>query len=313
MKTRKFLVGALALALVAPAFQSCKKGEEDPFISLKSRTSRITGTWTLKSFETTTVRTETEAVSNDVNGDTWNSSMTTTTKTSYDGTNLTSSSESTGEATSANKRTDWQDSDKWKSVTTEYTASMSDSETRSFSMTVSLYNDNSSEFTTTMGTTTKNESEELRTVITDGRMDYTDPFTGTVDYGDSDETETTDTTYTVSDESSTIENSVWMWMEGTNSDKLYVDLGNGYTGKLIELSSNQMILETQYTGNTTAADNGSETDIEYDQELYKQDDSDPFSTKDGDITTVTTWDETVTTTTYVFEKTDKESDRTSGE
>ena len=38
----------LILALVA-AFTSCKKGENDPFLSLKSRKGRLAGDWIVKS------------------------------------------------------------------------------------------------------------------------------------------------------------------------------------------------------------------------------------------------------------------------
>jgi len=48
MKTLKrisFL--ALAALFFAPTFQSCKKGEEDPGLSLRSRTARLAGEWTV--------------------------------------------------------------------------------------------------------------------------------------------------------------------------------------------------------------------------------------------------------------------------
>jgi hypothetical protein len=44
MKTQK-LLAFLAAGLLS--LNSCKKGEEDPFMSLKSRDARITGTWEL--------------------------------------------------------------------------------------------------------------------------------------------------------------------------------------------------------------------------------------------------------------------------
>lgn len=49
------LSGLLMLALLAPTFNSCKKGEEDPFLSLKSRDARITGEWELTKIEGTQV------------------------------------------------------------------------------------------------------------------------------------------------------------------------------------------------------------------------------------------------------------------
>jgi hypothetical protein len=43
----KFVLVLLIAALAMPAFQSCKKGENDPGISLKSRKSRLVGEWTI--------------------------------------------------------------------------------------------------------------------------------------------------------------------------------------------------------------------------------------------------------------------------
>jgi hypothetical protein len=44
-KMFRIIAVALIAAMFIPAFQSCKKGENDPAISLKSRTSRLTGDW----------------------------------------------------------------------------------------------------------------------------------------------------------------------------------------------------------------------------------------------------------------------------
>jgi len=70
------MVFALSLSFVG-----CKKGENDPFISLKSRDGRITGTWKLSNVDQS-------------NENTTNSSgkiVSTTTTEKYDGTNWTSS------------------------------------------------------------------------------------------------------------------------------------------------------------------------------------------------------------------------------
>jgi hypothetical protein len=41
----KFIFGLLIIALALPALQSCKKGDNDPAISLKSRKARLVGEW----------------------------------------------------------------------------------------------------------------------------------------------------------------------------------------------------------------------------------------------------------------------------
>jgi hypothetical protein len=54
MKTIKNTLLAIAtVALVMPVFNGCKKGENDPAISLRSRKSRITGEWKVSKMEET--------------------------------------------------------------------------------------------------------------------------------------------------------------------------------------------------------------------------------------------------------------------
>lgn len=48
---KKFIGIALAAAFFAPTFQSCIKGEDDPALSLRSRTARLAGEWSLASME----------------------------------------------------------------------------------------------------------------------------------------------------------------------------------------------------------------------------------------------------------------------
>ncbi len=53
MKNKNFkltLVAGLLLATVGVQFSGCKKGAEDPFLSLRSRKARLTGEWTVSSF-----------------------------------------------------------------------------------------------------------------------------------------------------------------------------------------------------------------------------------------------------------------------
>jgi len=78
-KTVKKILAITAVALIAmPLFYSCKKGEEDPFISLRSRDKRITGEWKLTSASTNDTRTF-------INNPGDNPTTITTTET-YDGT-----------------------------------------------------------------------------------------------------------------------------------------------------------------------------------------------------------------------------------
>lgn len=52
MKTTKKVIIALAVAtLVAPTLESCKKGENDPGLSLRSRKARVAGEWTVSKYD----------------------------------------------------------------------------------------------------------------------------------------------------------------------------------------------------------------------------------------------------------------------
>ncbi|MEW6467989.1 MAG: hypothetical protein AB1458_03650 [Bacteroidota bacterium] len=70
-------LAALALVIAATSFSGCKKGENDPFVSLKSRKSRVAGSWKI-----------TKGEGKDVNGST-------TTTWTYDGTTWTQTTGST--------------------------------------------------------------------------------------------------------------------------------------------------------------------------------------------------------------------------
>jgi hypothetical protein len=48
-KVNKFLIVMLIAFMALPVLNSCKKGADDPGISLKSRKSRLVGEWTLES------------------------------------------------------------------------------------------------------------------------------------------------------------------------------------------------------------------------------------------------------------------------
>jgi hypothetical protein len=69
MKHLKIIVLVIAAALFIPLMNGCKKGENDPFLSLKSRDARLKGTWNMKKGEGS--------------GSTSNTQGSTTTTTSY--------------------------------------------------------------------------------------------------------------------------------------------------------------------------------------------------------------------------------------
>lgn len=78
---KKLILFSLIACMGALTFTGCKKGTEDPFITIKSRDGRLTHKWKLKSITGT-----------EVDVTVFGSSTTTeTTTTSYDGTTLTES------------------------------------------------------------------------------------------------------------------------------------------------------------------------------------------------------------------------------
>lgn len=84
---KKVTKSILALLVIAAAVQSCKKGEEDPSISLRSRKSRVAGDWKVASIEET--RTSTYQAGYNAGNPTPSTSTTINKETSTDGSNYT--------------------------------------------------------------------------------------------------------------------------------------------------------------------------------------------------------------------------------
>ncbi len=75
MKKQKSFITLLLICSIVIGFTSCKKGEDDPFLSLKSRDSRLKGEWVMKSASIT---------------DTYSASgLSSTSTTTYNGTQMT--------------------------------------------------------------------------------------------------------------------------------------------------------------------------------------------------------------------------------
>ena len=98
---KKLLFSLTCLSIVAASIDGCKKGDGDPFLSLRSRTSRMAGVWTVGSGTGTKT----------------NSSGTVTTET-YDGTTLTSTSGSNATIKTISYKYTFEKDGKYKSETT---------------------------------------------------------------------------------------------------------------------------------------------------------------------------------------------------
>jgi len=81
MNKKLFALGMIAI-LLATAFVGCKKGENDPALSLLSRKARISGVWTLTSADYSYIK--------------QNNNNTNQTDYTYDGTNLTETEDGDG-------------------------------------------------------------------------------------------------------------------------------------------------------------------------------------------------------------------------
>ncbi len=87
----KMMIAALAISIASAGFVGCKKGDEDPGISMKSRKGRVAGEWTLKeqtmTYEWTMASSDDISISNEVTSQNGKSSMT------YDGSLVSETSE----------------------------------------------------------------------------------------------------------------------------------------------------------------------------------------------------------------------------
>ena len=88
MKKLISLTFIISILAILPFTNSCKKGAEDPFLSLKSRNGRITRTWVLKEIVEETTEVTNLFKDNDVNGEYYSKTNTDVYTNTYDGTNL---------------------------------------------------------------------------------------------------------------------------------------------------------------------------------------------------------------------------------
>ena len=88
----KFLVLGLAVLLITSSlsFVGCKKGENDPGLSLKSRTARITGEWELSKGDWEELTTSTYSNTTSINKDSYSFDNGALSVTEFDGTNTDS-------------------------------------------------------------------------------------------------------------------------------------------------------------------------------------------------------------------------------
>lgn len=205
-------IAVLSIAILSLPFHSCKKGAEDPFLSVRSRDNRITGTWLLK-----------EANSSFVSSDLsifllWSNTPTTSSMTS-----LGISVFENGELVITNS--------------TDMSSNGTDSETRNvltsnYSMTLDILNDGTYTISENYGYT----SETMTT--------YTKQ-------GDVTTTTRTDTTYNPEEQFlNTIERGYWTW-EDSKKDKSFINLSGIGSFHILRLAHKELKLEEETNSYTT--------------------------------------------------------------
>ncbi|PCJ82765.1 MAG: hypothetical protein COA57_13045 [Flavobacteriales bacterium] len=305
MKTlSNITVGLLVAAFVIPAFNGCKRGEEDPSISLKSRNKRVTGTWTLKSYDNSWTTSTTVNTSNDVNDDTYTSTYTTSSSSKYDGNNQTTTW--AGNYSSLDKSQELDLSNfKYDDREETWDSSSTSNSLTSYVFTLALYTDNTYEATTTSGNASGSSNW-------DWDFDIESPN------GDSDGDDDGDNSWSTTGTSVSIQQGAWYWEDDTKKGKIFINAGM-VKGKVVRLTSKEMWVEAQYgalrSGDQSNGYDGEETSgvgsstVVLTIDLPEYDDNNPGDVDEGDQITITSWNNTASEGMWVFEKTDKNSKR----
>jgi hypothetical protein len=278
----------LAAAIIAiPALNSCKKGEEDP-LSLNSRDSRITGTWSQVSESWSETTTTTSNTSNSVNSDTKESTKVETNTKTLSGGSFTKVELTVVDGKDVSKASGYDITDgTWDQNSDTYRDE--DEKTTSYTktLTVSIYKDNTYTATTTIGASTVKTTE---TDVNNG--------VSTID-GKS----VTDGAGTTSTE---VEEGTWLWLDAKKS-KIHIMAGP-LNGMLLRLAKDELIISQEENDSDADTDISSYDELGDDLKFNNYSKDDPADLRDGTNTLITnsTSKETYTST---WEKTDKESHR----
>ncbi|MFH2096623.1 MAG: hypothetical protein ABIJ16_13015 [Bacteroidota bacterium] len=250
---KRLLTVLVAMAIVLPlVVTSCKKGEEDPFLSLKSRDKRLVGEWVLKSIEASS----TDNYNNNYSGTTSTQYQENETRTvTYDG-----SKETTVVTTS------------YKSVGSQtFTCSTTHTYYDVYTMNVTI--DKGGMYT--MVYTYPNNTNAGSFVITSspsnsgGAFGVNNPY----DYNTNDGTYNQTINNDYSSSQTGDETGHWYWMD-TNKNKsaIYIDGMGMY--EILELKSKEMKLKYMDSSNSTDTDTytgtGAYTDVDTDADTYEE-------------------------------------------
>lgn len=230
---KKTLLSLATIVLLSTVFMtSCKKGEDDPAISFRSRDARVTGSWTLSSSEKTNSYNTTTTNTNNVNTDKSVIVNNNSTTTSIDG---TAKSVTTIETNNENRTQTSYDyyNNTFKTITTDNKTTNTTVDKYTYVVNLEINKDMT--YTVTY-TETKISSTFNHTTISEGT---------TI-------TDKSDTIYNPSSTKSWSESGEWAWLD-SKKDKVIIMAGpmNGYVKRL---SNKEIIIEDTFSNNSNSTD-----------------------------------------------------------
>mgnify|MGYP006287304401 CR=1 FL=1 len=290
-KIRKTIVYLLAALLFVPFIISCKKGEDDPWLSLRSRTKRLTGTWKITEVTSENKSYEYKKTTNTINSDYEQETDESTETSSYDGSTWTLTDKVVDHEKSSETT--------WDPFNSEFITTITD-------LKKTVTNTIRNQVTCEITINEDNTYEANFTIIT--KSYSTD--TVKIDSGLT-TTGNRDTTYSPSNSYEFTEEGVWAWGTENNDpkdDRVYINFipyttstwtmtnsASFFSGKITRLANKEMVIEdvkedNSFTDNSTEYTN---TDI-----MHYSDTDNPYDTSPGRSQTVEN-----ETDTYTFKAT----------
>lgn len=311
MKGKNNFFYLIAIAIVFPAFNGCRKGAEDPLLSLRSRNARIEGTWTLKSLDYSYSTDTRTSQSNTVNSDTYSGTNISNYSITYDGTKMVVVEKNTSSSTDNYKQYDFPTSS-FVAKTNSSSSDKTETWTTTYSITVSIYKNNTYAYTIT-----KSEAGYVRSTVQTVNGSSVTPFpkdtsiAGTFD----------GTNYYTKDDDIKTEYGTWGWEDELlkgDKDKIVLNAGP-LSGYVLRLSNKELIIDYAFSGVFTAGNyfvnsatynaltcQNNTNQVESDNVTYSTyNNSSPSQTASGTETTTTTVVKTVVAGKSTWEKTDK--------
>ena len=239
----------------------CKKGEDDPFFSFRSRDARLAGEWVIKSLNTSEAMSQETNVTNNVNSDMTNINSTSKKTVSVSNNNMIMNT--TYSETKSETETNYEMGDTSVFVTTTDTTVTEINSTREYDYKVDLEIKKE-------GTWHASFSRSL--VSIDTMFVMIKNATDTTLYFKLDTVFAPQSTYNWTEEGE------WTWYD-SDKPKIIIDAGPMF-GNIIRLANDEIIIEDSYTETENFTDNEGDEFFSYDDLLN------PLHREDGIQTTI---------------------------